>query len=133
MLFHRNNFINQIINWYFIGNSYLNGIEYSRWLRNVTFYFNHAKVKKVFLRMNIIPMLALGKRVSENYRNLSEFWRQIAEQLFCDRFGGILGANSSQFTDFVAIHTKSKILICLELLISFINTVTAWLITNGDK
>ena len=59
----------------------------------------------------------LGKRVSENYRNLSEFWRQIAEQLFCDRYRGILGATSSQFADFVAIHTKSKILIGLELLI----------------
>jgi len=67
----------------------------------------------------------LGKRVSENYRNLSEFWRQIAEQLFCDRFIGILGANRSQFTAFAAIHTKSKIFIGLELLISFRNTVTA--------
>ena len=58
--------------------------------------------------------VTLGKRVSENYRNLSEFGRQIAEQLFDDRFKVVFGAN-----------TKSKILICLELLISFINTVTA--------
>ena len=48
-----------------------------------------------------------------------------AEQLFCDRFIGLLGANSSQFTVFAAIHTKSKIFIGLELLISFRNTVTA--------
>ena len=56
--------------------------------------------------------LTLGKRVS-NYRNLSEFRRQIDETatVFCDRFGGILGANSSQFTVFAAIHTKSKMLI----------------------
>ena len=70
----------------------------------------------------------LGKRVSENYLNLSEFWRPIAEQLFSDRFRGFFGANSTNSTStvFVAIHTKSKILIGLELLISFINTVTAW-------
>jgi len=36
-----------------------------------------------------------------------------------------MGANSSQFTVFAAIHTKSKILIGLELLISFINRATA--------
>ena len=35
------------------------------------------------------------------------------------------GANSTNSTVFVAIHTKSKILICLELLISSRNTVTA--------
>ena len=69
---------------------------------------------------------SLGKHVSEIYRNLSEFWRQIAEQLFCDRFRVVFGANSTNSTVFVAIHTKSKILIGLELLISFINTVTAW-------
>ena len=51
--------------------------------------------------------------------------RQIAEQLFCDRFTGILGANSSQFTVFVANYIKSKIFIGLELLISYRNTVTA--------
>jgi hypothetical protein len=35
-----------------------------------------------------------------------------------------LGANSSQFTVFAAIHTKSKIFIGLQLLVSFRNTVT---------
>ena len=68
---------------------------------------------------------SLGKRISENYRNLSEFGRQFAEQLFDDRFRGVFGANSTNSTVFVAIHTKSKILICLKLLISFINTATA--------
>ena len=36
--------------------------------------------------------------------------------IYCDRFKSILGANSSQFTVFAAIHTKSKIFIGLELL-----------------
>ena len=43
--------------------------------------------------LTINTTIALGKREWENYRNLSEFWRQIAVQLF---------------TDFVAIHTNLK-------------------------
>ena len=39
--------------------------------------------------------IALGNWVSGNYRNLSEFWRQTAAQLFYDRFRGVFGANSS--------------------------------------
>ena len=39
--------------------------------------------------------ITLGNWLSENYRNLSEFWRQTAAQLFYDRFRGVFGANSS--------------------------------------
>ena len=53
-----------------------------------------------------------------------KFWRQIAEQLYCDRFRGILRAQSSQFNVFAAIYTKFRILIGPELLINFRNTVT---------
>ena len=37
----------------------------------------------------------LGNWLPENNRNLSEFWRQTAAQLFYDRFRGVSGANSS--------------------------------------
>jgi len=36
-----------------------------------------------------------GKLIIGNYRNLSEFRRQTAAQLFYDRFRGVFGANSS--------------------------------------
>ena len=67
----------------------------------------------------------MGKRVSEKYRNLSEFRRQIAEQLFDDPFRGVFGANSTNFSVFVAIFVKSKILNQQELLISIRYTVTS--------
>ena len=54
-----------------------------------------------------------GKTCIGKLSELSEFWRQIAEQLFCDRFRVVFGANSTNSTVFLAIHTKSKILICL--------------------
>jgi hypothetical protein len=38
---------------------------------------------------------ALENWLSENYRNLSEFWRQTAAQLFYDRFRSVFGANMS--------------------------------------
>ena len=45
--------------------------------------------------MHIIYNLTVGNWLSENYRNLSEFWRQTAAQLFYDRFRGVFGAISS--------------------------------------
>ena len=47
---------------------------------------------------------------------------------FCDRFRVVFGANSTNSTVFVAIHTKFKILICPISLISYINTVKSTLI-----
>jgi hypothetical protein len=44
---------------------------------------------------NMFILMSLGNWLSENYRSLSEFWRQIAAQLFSDRFRGCFGANSS--------------------------------------
>jgi hypothetical protein len=49
------------------------------------------------MMMNMIEQIinyavALGNWLSENYRNLSEFWRQTAAQLFYDRFRGVFGA-----------------------------------------
>jgi hypothetical protein len=41
-----------------------------------------------------VTKLTLRNWLSENYRNLSEFWRQTAEQLFYDRFRGVFGAES---------------------------------------
>ena len=41
------------------------------------------------------------------YRNLSEFRRQIAEQLFGDHFRGVFGADSTNSSVFVAIYIKS--------------------------
>ena len=63
--------------------------------------------------------------VSENYRDLSEFLQQIAEQLFGDRFRGVFSANSTNSTLFVAVYINSKILNQQELLISLRYTVTA--------
>ena len=89
-------------------------------------YKNHSFLNQInIVIVYDIHCTSLGKRVSENYRNLSEFWRQIAEQLFGDRFRDVFGANSTNSTVFVAIYIKSKIFIGLELLISYRNTVTA--------
>jgi hypothetical protein len=59
---------------------------------------------------HLIRNRSLGNYLSENYRNLSEFFTTVSEVylelqhlLFCGRFRGVLGVNSSKSNDFVAI------------------------------
>ena len=90
----------------------------------------------------------LGNCLSENYRNLSEFWRQTAAQLFYDRFRCVFEANSSfaavsevywvliapNLMILLRFRSNLKYKIIFERLVSLKNTVTTerwgWLMIN---